>query len=257
MKMCCLTPLLTEARYNERARLTPRNLERFEKVTMNCRWPFNLQAKRAVQRGIGRSSLTENYRRLFHRWEVLRGWVPAIIFAVLSIGIELFFLEYLDGLGFVNIKVGIPVGPWSVPVSMALVLSLGVVVVLVSLWLSVFESVAYVKTGPSKEVRRILYPLRMVRMAALVLTPFTFLLFTPYVLQSGSFLGYATSTSALQGLGTTIYNWSLDIGQLDFSTRFILSQLIATLGTVVVGALQIWRVRGARNLMLMLRRRKR
>ena len=94
-------------------------------------------------------------------------------------------------------------------------------------------------------------------MAALVLTPFTFLLFIPYVLQSGSFLGYATSTSVLQGLGTTIYNWSLDIGQLDFSTRFILSQLIATLGAIVVVGLQIWRVQGTRNLMLTLRRRKR
>jgi len=201
--------------------------------------------------------LTENYRRLFHRWEVLRGWVPAVIFAVLSIGIELFFLEYLDGLGFVNLQVGVPVGPWSVPVSMAMILALGVVVVLVSLWLSVFESVAYVKTGPSRVVRRILYPLRMVRMAALVLTPFTFLLFIPYVLQSGAFLSYAISTSALQGLGTTIYNLSLNVGQLDFSTRFILSQLIATLGAVVVAGLQIWRVRGTRNLMLMLRRRRR
>ena len=201
--------------------------------------------------------MSENYRRLFHRWEVLRGWVPAIIFALLSIGIELFFLEYLDGLGFVNLQVGVPIGAWSLPVSMALVVSLGVVVVLVSLWLSVFESVAYVKTGPSREVRRILYPLRMIRMAALVLTPFTFLLFIPYVLQSGSFLDYATSTSGLQGLGTTLYNWSLDVGQLDFSTRFILSQLIATFGAVVVASLQIWRVRGTRNLMLSLRRRKR
>ena len=94
-------------------------------------------------------------------------------------------------------------------------------------------------------------------MAALVLTPFTLLLFIPYLLQSGSFLGYATSTSPLQGLGTTIYNWSLDIGQLDFSTRFILSQLIATLGAIVVVGLQIWRVQGTRNLMLTLRRRKR
>ncbi len=201
--------------------------------------------------------MTENYRRLFHRWEVLRGWVPAIIFALLSIGIELFFLEYLDGLGFVNLQVGVPVGAWSVPVSMALVLSLGVVVVLVSLWLSVFESVAYVKTGPSREVRRVLYPLRMIRMAALVLTPFSFLLFIPYVLRSGAFLDYATSTSALQGLGTTIYNWSLDLSQLDFSTRFILSQLIATFGAVVIAGLQIWRVRGTRNLMLSLRKRKR
>ena len=187
---------------------------------------------------------------------MLRGGVPAIIFALLSIGIELFFLGYLNGLGFVNIQVGVPIGPWSLPVSMALVLSLGVVVVLLSLWLSVFESVAYVKTGPSREVRRVLYPLRMVRMAALVLTPFTFLLFMPYILQSGAFLGFASSTSGLQGLGTTIYNWSLSLEQFDLSTRFILSQLIATMGAVGVGGLQFWRVRGTRNLMLLLRKKR-
>jgi len=202
------------------------------------------------------SSLSETYRKLFHRWEMLRGLVPAVVFALLSIGIELFFLNYLTGLGFVNLQVAIPIGPWSVPVSMALMLSLGAVVVLVSLWVSVFESVAYVKTGPSREFRRVLYPVRMVRVAALVLTPFTFLLFMPYVLQSAVFLGYASSTSSLRGLATTIYNWSLDVGQLEFSTRFILSQLIATLGAVVVAGLQVWRVRGTRNLRLLLRKKR-
>ena len=186
----------------------------------------------------------------------MRGWVPAIIFALLSIGIELFFLEYLEGLGFVNLQVGVPIGRWSLPISMALVLSLGVVVVLVSLWLSVFESVAYVKAGPSREVRRILYPLRMVRVAGLVLTPFTVLLFVPYILRSAVFLGFAASTSGLQGLGATIYNWSLSLEQLDFSTRFILSQLMATIGAVVVGGLQFWRVRGTRNLMVLLRKKR-
>ena len=187
---------------------------------------------------------------------MLRGWVPAVIFALISIGIELFFLNYVAGLGFVNLQVGVPVGPWSIPVSIALIFSLGVVVVLVSLWVSVFESVAYVKTGPSREVRRVLYPLRMIRVAALVLTPFTFLLFIPYILQSAAFLGYASSTSTLQGAATTIYNWSLDLGKLDFSTRFILSQLIATFGAVVVAGLQVWRVRGTKNLMLLLRKRR-
>ena len=201
--------------------------------------------------------MAQNYRKLFHRWEILRGWVPAIMFAALSIGIEVFFLDYVVGLGFVNLQVSVPLGPWALPVSMALMLSLGVVVVLVSLWSSVFESVAYVKTGPSREVRRILYPLRMIRMMALVLTPFTLLLFLPYILQSSSFLGFATSNSILQGFGTTIYNWSLDLDQLDFSTRFILSQLVATFGAVVVVGLQWWRVRGTKNLMLMLRRSRR
>jgi hypothetical protein len=198
----------------------------------------------------------ESYRRLFHRWEIVRGWIPGILFAVISIALELFFLNYMLGLGLVDQRVSIPLGSWSLPISMALMLSLGNVVVLVTLWATVFESTAYVKAGPDRQVRRVLYPLRMVRVAALVLTPFTILLYVPYVLESGWFLGLTNSTQALQGLGNTILNWGASFQKLDFSTRFIASQLVAALGAIVVSGLQMWRVRGTRNLQLLLRKRR-
>ncbi len=206
-----------------------------------------------MSRGV---ELSQNYGRLFHRWEIVRGWVPAVIFALVSLGLELFFLNYLVGLGFVNLQILIPFGPVTVPVSMALMLSLGVVVVLVSLWVSVFENLAYVRTGPDREVRRLLYPLRMVRVAALVLTPFTLLLFIPYILQSGWFVGFASSTAVLQGGAGDIYNWGTGLRGLDFSTRFIVSQLVATLGAILVSGLQLWRVRGTRNLIRLLRKKR-
>lgn len=200
--------------------------------------------------------MSQNYKRLFHRWEVMRGWIPAVIFALVAIGVELFFLNYLVGLGFVNLEIIVPMGLISFPVSMALMLSLGVVVVLVSLWVTVFENIAYVRTGSDKEVRRVLYPLRMVRVAALVLTPFTFLLFTPYVLESAWFLGLASSISSVQGGASAIYNWGAELRELDFSTRFVISQLIAASGAILVSGLQVWRVRGTRNLMLLLRKKR-
>ncbi len=198
----------------------------------------------------------ESYRRLFHRWEIVRGWFPGLLFAVISIALELFFLNYMLGLGLVDQRISIPLGFWSLPISMALMLSLGNVVVLVTLWATVFESTAYVKAGPDRQVRRVLYPLRMVRVAALVLTPFTILLYVPYVLESGWFLGLTNSTQALQGLGNTILNWGAGFQKLDFSTRFIASQLVAALGAIVVSGLQVWRVRGTRNLRLLLRKRR-
>ena len=198
----------------------------------------------------------ESYRRLFHRWEIVRGWVPGLLFAVISIALELFFLNYMLGLGLVDQRISIPLGFWSLPISMALMLSLGNVVVLVTLWATVFESTAYVKAGPDRQVRRVLYPLRMVRVAALVLTPFTILLYVPYVLESGWFLGLTNSTQALQGLGNTILNWGAGFQKLDFSTRFIASQLVAALGAIVVSGLQVWRVRGTRNLRVLLRKRR-
>lgn len=179
-----------------------------------------------------------------------------MIFAVVAIALELFFLNYLVGLGFTDQKVSIPFGPWSLPVSMAFIVGLGNVVLLVTLWMRVFESIAYVKTGPDRAVRRILYPLRMVRVAALVLTPFTILLFIPYVVLSSWFLGLASSNSSFQGLASIIYNWRVSYQQIDFATRFIASQLVAALGAVVVSGAQIWRVRGTRNLMLLLRKKR-
>lgn len=71
--MCCLTSLLTEARYNERARLTPRNLERFEKVTVKRRWPFNLQAKRALQRGVGEKQFDRELQETLPQMGSLKG----------------------------------------------------------------------------------------------------------------------------------------------------------------------------------------
>jgi hypothetical protein len=198
----------------------------------------------------------ESYKRLFHRWEIVRGWVPALLFAAITIALELFFLNYMLGLGLVDQRVLIPLGFWSLPISMALMLSLGNVVVLVTLWASVFESTAYVKAGPDRQVRRVLYPLRMVRVAALVLTPFTILLFVPYVVESGWFLGLMNSTAALQGLGNTIFDWGVGFQKLEFSTRFIASHLVAALGAIVVSGLQVWRVRGTRNLRLLLRKRR-
>ncbi len=204
--------------------------------------------------------MAESYRRLFLRWEIIRGWIPAIVFAVVAIAIELFYFNFMVGRGLVDKQVAIPIGPWTLPLSVALFLSLGNAVVLLTLWMSVFESTAYVKAGPDRQIRRILYPLRMVRVGTLVLTPFTFVLFVPYVIESGGFVAFVNSaTNAVpffRQSAIDFYNWAFGISQLQDSTRFLVSQLTAALVTVVIAAVQLWRVKGTRNLMLLLRRRR-
>ena len=187
----------------------------------------------------------------------MRGWIPALIFVASAIAIELFFFNYMIGLGLVDKTVPVPV--WPFPVSIALLFSLGNAVVLLTLWMSVFESIAYVRTGADRQVRRALYPVRMIRVAALVLAPFTLVLFLPYILEANWFVSWAASASnTLLTRGTTVsfYNWSYGITQTDISTRFIASQLLATLAATAVAGLQLWRVRGTRNLMLLLRKRR-
>jgi len=200
--------------------------------------------------------MSDSYKRLFHRWEIVRGWIPAIVFGLIGICLELLFLDYLTTLGFPDEMVSIPVGPWSLRVSIALLLALGNVVLLLTLWMSVFETSAYVRTGADRQIRRMLYPIRMIRMAALVLAPFTILLFIPYVVLSTWFIGVAQSTSFLQGFASTLYNWQVAFAKVDFATRFVVAQLIGTLGAILASGLQIWRARGTRNLMLLLRRRR-
>lgn len=196
--------------------------------------------------------MATSYKRIFLRWEVLRGWVPALLFAGIAAAIELFYLSYMVGRGLVDKVVSIPLGPWNLPVSIALMLSLGNVVVLLTLWMSVFEGTAYVRAGPDRQVRRILYPLRMVKVAALVLTPFTIVLFVPYVLVSAWFIGLAGSVPE----AASFYTWAYGAAKMDSSTRFIISQVSAAWGAVVIASLQLWRVKGTRKLMLLLRRRR-
>ncbi len=204
--------------------------------------------------------LSEPYKRIFLRWEIVRGWIPAILFAAASVAIEVFYFSYMVGRGLVDKQVTIPLGPWSIPVSIALLLSLGNSVVLLTLWMSVFENTAYVRAGPDRQVRRILYPLRMLRVAALVLVPFTILLFIPYVTMSTGFVSFVDSLSAsipqLRQSATDFYGWALGVSRIDPSVRFIVSQVLAAFGALTLAAIQLWRVKGTRNLMLLLRKRK-
>ena len=195
------------------------------------------------------------YKRMFHRWEILRGWIPAIIFAAIVIAIELVFLNYMIGRGLPDESYTVSLGFVKIPLSIAFFLSLGNAIFLLALWMTVFENTAYVMAGPDRRVRRVLYPLRMIRAAALVLTPFTIILFTPYIVVSSWFINWIAGTP-LQQSAIGFYNWSIGVSNTDPSVKFVTSQLAAGVTTVVVAGIQIWRVKGTRNLMLLLRRRK-
>jgi len=200
--------------------------------------------------------LSEQYHKLFLRWEVLRGWIPALIFAAVCVGLELLFFYNALNTGFVDKTVSIPLGSWTLPISIALFLSLGNALVVVTLWMNVFESTAYVKAGPDRQIRRILYPLRMIRTAALVLAPFTIILFTPYIVEANWFVNAVASIQALKQTTESFYNWAFTVSQIDGATRFIISQMLAALGALIVVGLQLWRVKGTKNLVRAFRRRK-
>jgi hypothetical protein len=204
----------------------------------------------------GRWDLSEQYHRLFLRWEILRGWIPAIIFAAICVSLELLFFYNALNTGFVDKTVPIPVGSWNLPISIALFLALGNALVVVTLWMNVFEGIAYVKAGPDKQVRRLLYPLRMIRTAALVLAPFSVILFGPYIVEASWFVGAVSSIQAFKQTAGSFYNWAFTVSQIDGAIRFIISQMVAALGALIVAGLQLWRVKGTKNLVRAFRRRK-
>ena len=100
----------------------------------------------------------------------------------------------------------------------------------------------------------------MIRAAALVLAPFTIVLFSPYIIESGWFIsivsGVSNSNASLQRTAAGFYTWAFGVAMTEASVKFVASQLSAALASTVVAGLQIWRVKGTRNLMLLLRRRK-
>jgi hypothetical protein len=230
-----------------------RNFERNHLVTGSVGF---LTSPRAAQRYGQEKKLSEQYHRLFLRWEVLRGWIPALVFAAVCVSLELLFFYNALNTGLIDKTVSIPLGSWTLPISIALFLSLGNALVLVTLWMNVFEGTAYVKTGPDKQIRRMLYPLRMIRTAALVLAPFTILLFTPYVVEANWFVNGVGSVQAFKQTAGSFYSWAFSVSQIDGATRFIISQMVAALGALIIAGLQLWRVKGTKNLVKAFRRRK-
>ena len=206
------------------------------------------------------ASGTTTYKRMFLRWEILRGWLPAILFAAITVAIELLYFSYMVSRGMMDEAFTISLGALKIPLSIALFFSLGNAVVLLTLWMSVFENTAFVMAGPDRRVRRILYPLRMVKAAAIVLTPFTIVLFTPYIIESSWFIGAVasapSSNSSLSQTAVNFYNWSFSLARMDYSIKFVVSQLSAAFSSTVVSGLLLWRVKGTRNLMVALRRKK-
>lgn len=199
---------------------------------------------------------TGTYKRMFHRWEILRGWLPAILFAAVAVAIELLFFNYMIGRGLTDQSYTISIGIAKIPLSISLFLSLGNAIVMLVLWMSVFENTAFVMAGPDRRVRRILYPLRMIKAAALVLAPFTIVLFTPYVAESIWFISWVASAPSLHQTAVNFYSWAFSVARTDYSVKFVVSQLSAALASTVVAGLQVWRVKGTRNLMLLLRRKR-
>jgi hypothetical protein len=197
---------------------------------------------------------------MFHRWEILRGWIPAIAFAAIGVSIELLYLNYMISRGLADESYDLSIGIVKIPLSISLFVSLAAAIVLLVLWMTVFENTAYVMAGPDRRVRRILYPLRMIRAAALVLTPFTIVLFVPYIVVSSWFVNWiislTTSVPSLQQSAVNFYVWSTGVGGTDSYVKFVASQLSAATAASVVAGLKIWRVKGTRNLMLLLRRKR-
>jgi len=197
---------------------------------------------------------------MFLRWEILRGWMPAIVFAAIAVAIELLYFNYMISRGMIDEAFTISLGALRIPLSITLFFSLANAVVLLTLWMSLFENTAFVMAGPDRRVRRILYPLRMVKAAAIVLTPFTIVLFAPYIVESSWFISAVASTSntipSLRQTAINFYTWSFGPARMDYSVKFVLSQLSAAFTSTVVSGLLLWRVKGTRSLMLALRRKR-
>src|SRR5207247_10824563 len=108
---------------------------------------------------------------------------------------------------------------FSLPFSISLFLSHGNAIVLLFLWMIFFEITSYVMAGPDRRVRRLLYPLRMISAAALVLAPFTLVLFAPYIIESRWFISIASRVSnshaSLHPNTAGFYTWVFGLAMVD------------------------------------------
>src|SRR2546428_9667598 len=95
---------------------------------------------------------------MFLRWEILRGWMPAIVFAAIAVAVEMLYFDYMVSRGMMDEAFTISLGALKIPLSIALFFSLANAIVLLTLWMSVFENTAFVMAGSRLRLRRIPYP---------------------------------------------------------------------------------------------------
>src|SRR2546429_8501561 len=96
---------------------------------------------------------------MFLRWEILRGWMPAIVFAAIAVAIEVLYFNYMVSRGMMDEAFTISLGALKIPLSIALFFSLANAIVLLTLWMSVFENTAFVMAGADRRGGRIIYKL--------------------------------------------------------------------------------------------------
>src|SRR6266581_523645 len=180
---------------------------------------------------------------MFLRWEILRGWMPAIVFAAIAVAIEVLYFNYMVSRGIMDEAFTISLGALKIPLSIALFFSLANAIVLLTLWMSVFENTAFVMAGPDRRVRRILYPLRMVKAAAIVLTPFTIVLFTPYIVESSWFISAVASASnsvpSLRQTAVNFYTWSFGVARRDLVRNRSFTADVVTSGIASTSGLRL------------------
>src|SRR5207302_11112264 len=84
---------------------------------------------------------------MFLRWEILRGWMPAIVFAAIAVAVELLYFDYMVSRGMMDETFTISLGALKIPLSIALFFSLANAIVLLTPWMSVFANTAFVMPG--------------------------------------------------------------------------------------------------------------
>src|SRR3989449_10901884 len=103
---------------------------------------------------------------MFLRWEIVRGWMPAIVFAAIAVAIEVLYFNYMVSRGMMDEAFTISLGALKIPLSIALFFSLANAIVLLTLWMSVFENTAFVMAGPERRVGPQHFPLMLGKKAA-------------------------------------------------------------------------------------------
>src|SRR2546430_10494186 len=119
---------------------------------------------------------------MFLRWEILRGWMPAIVFAVIAVAIEVLYFNYMVSRGMMDEAFTISLGALMIPLSIALFFSLANAIVLLTLWMSVFENTAFVMAVADRQGRPLHHPLFLVTTTRPPPSPLTPPLFPPYLI---------------------------------------------------------------------------
>jgi len=191
--------------------------------------------------------MAEKYRKMPLRWRTREVWISICALAVVTLLLEIFFMNYMVAHGLESMIDAILVDGWKFTIPTPLAFAVAMIVVVIACWAYLVEGTAIIGVRSDLGRRSATAPVRMVEAGSSILVAFAFSLFAPYIIGSDWFGGIISGSFAnnpqLHGLASGITAFMIRLGDLEILWKYVISQNVSGLAVAFFSITDVWRHR--------------